>query len=337
MLEHGGDLARASKEYGIPREDWLDLSTGVNPLGYPVPAVPAQGWLRLPDDSNPLLLRTASDYYQADWLLPVAGSQAAIRALPRLRPRSQVLVSALTYNEHAHAWQRGGHAVQTVRVREFDAQLSQTDVLIVCNPNNPTGERIEPGQLLDWCAALAARGGWLIVDEAFIDTIPEASLTSLATRPGLIVLRSLGKFFGLAGARVGFVFASADLRRALEDELGPWTVSGLAQFAACAALSDRSWQAQTRDALVKAGQRLNTLLARAGVAAKGTALFQWWQGEHADELHRELARKAILTRRFRDAEPNGIRFGLPGIEKEWQRLEQALNGFKRCSQKRHAI
>jgi cobalamin biosynthesis protein CobC len=330
MLEHGGDLTRASKEYGIRKEDWLDLSTGINPLGYPVPAVPAQDWLRLPDDSNPVLLQTARDYYQADWLLPVAGSQAAIRALPRIRPRSRVLVSALTYNEHAHAWQRGGHAVRAVRMRECEAHLSQTDVLIVCNPNNPTGELIERAQLLEWHANLAAHGGWLIVDEAFIDAMPEASAAPLATRPGLIVLRSLGKFFGLAGARVGFAFANADLLRALGDELGPWTVSGPAQFAACEALSNRVWRAQTCDALTRAGQRLNALLARAGVGAQGTALFQWWQDERADELHRELARKAILTRRFQQAKPDGIRFGLPGIEEEWQRLERALEGFTKC-------
>lgn len=330
MLEHGGNLAGASKKYGIPREDWLDLSTGINPLGYPVPAVTAQDWLRLPDDSNPLLLRAASDYYETDGLLAVAGTQAAIQALPRLRPRSRVLVSALTYNEHAHAWQRGGHAVQAVRMGDFEAHLLQADVLIVCNPNNPTGELIERAQLLEWHAAIAARGGWLIVDEAFVDTMPEASVTPLATRPGLISLRSLGKFFGLAGARVGFAFASTDLLRALEGELGPWTVSGPGQFAACAALSDRVWQAQTRDALAKAGERLSALLARVSVTAQGTALFQWWQDERADELHCSLARKAILTRRFRHCEPSGIRFGLPGKDEEWQRLERALEDFKAC-------
>jgi cobalamin biosynthesis protein CobC len=330
MLEHGGDLARASQEYGIPREDWLDLSTGINPLGYPVPALPVQDWLRLPDDSNPVLMRVAKDYYDADLLLPVAGSQAAIRALPRIRPRSRVLVSALTYNEHAYAWEREGHVVRIVRAHEFDTHLSQADVLIVCNPNNPTGERIAARQLLEWHANLVARDGWLIVDEAFMDAMSEGSVTPFAARPGLIVLRSLGKFFGLAGARVGFAFAGEDLLRALEDELGPWTVSRPAQFAACAALSDRVWQAQTRDALAKAGQRLNTLLVRAGVAARGTALFQWWQDERAEELHRDLARRAILTRRFRHAEPSGIRFGLPGAEEEWQQLEKALEDCKKC-------
>lgn len=329
MPEHGGDLARASKKYGVPVERWLDLSTGINPLGYPVPQVPASDWLRLPGNSESLL-RAASDYYQADYMLPVAGTQAAIQALPRLRARSRVMLAALTYNEYAYTWKRHGHAVQAVPIREFDRHLAQTDVLIVCNPNNPTGERIDPVQLLDWHARLSAHGGWLIVDEAYIDTTPEASLTSCAARPGLVVLRSLGKFFGLAGARVGFAFASADLLRDLQYELGPWTVSGPAQFVAGTALADRVWHARARAALTKAGQQLNALLARAGVAAQGTALFQWWQDEQAGSLHRELARQAVLTRWFGNAEPGGIRFGLPGIDEEWQRLEQSLERCKNC-------
>lgn len=327
MPEHGGDLARASMEYGIPVERWLDLSTGINPLGYPVPQVPARDWLRLPGNSASLL-RAARDYYQTDCMLPVAGTQAAIQALPRLRPHSRVMLGALTYNEYAHTWKRHGHAVQAVPICEFDKHLAQTDVLIVCNPNNPTGERIDSVQLLEWHATLSGTGGWLIVDEAYIDPTPEVSLTSRAARPGLIVLRSLGKFFGLAGARIGFAFASADLLRALRDELGPWTVSGPAQFVGSAALADRVWQAHTRAALTKAGQKLNALLARADVAAQGTALFQWWQDEQAGKLHRELAQQAVLTRWFGHVEPGGIRFGLPGIEEEWRRLEQSLERCK---------
>ncbi len=323
MLEHGGDLARASWEYGIPAERWLDLSTGINPLGYPVPPVPPKAWLRLPGDAEPLL-RAARECYQAMELLPVAGTQAAIQALPRLRPHSRVTLAALTYNEYAHAWRRQGHAVQAVPPREFDARLAETDVLVVCNPNNPTGERIEPDCLLEWHATLAARDGWLIVDEAYIDVVPEASLTLFASRPGLIVLRSLGKFFGLAGARIGFVFAGCALLHALQDELGPWTVAGPAQFAASTALRDRDWQAQTRAALIASGRRLHALLACAGVAAQGTALFQWWQHEHAAELHRALARRAILTRSIQDGDSGGIRIGLPREEADWRRLEQAL-------------
>ncbi len=323
MLEHGGDLTRASREYGIPEERWVDLSTGINPLGYPVPPVPPKAWLRLPGDAEPLL-RAARDCYQAAELLPVAGTQAAIQALPRLRPHSRVTLAALTYNEYAHAWQRQGHAVQAIPQREFDERLAKTDVLIVCNPNNPDGERIDPDRLLEWHARLAARDGWLIVDEAYIDTTPHASVAPFAFRPGLVVLRSAGKFFGLAGARVGFVCAGRALLHALQDELGPWSVAGPAQFAAVAALRDRDWQTQTRAALIASGQRLHALLACAGIAAHGTALFQWWRHEHALGLHRALARQAILTRWIPDGESGGIRIGLPRDEADWRRLEQAL-------------
>lgn len=327
MLEHGGDLMRACREYGIPEERWLDLSTGINPMGYPVPPVPSRIWQRLPGDAGPLL-RAARECYQAVELLPVAGTQAAIQALPRLRPHSRVTLAALTYNEYAHAWKRQGHAVQAVPPREFDARIAETDVLIVCNPNNPGGEYIEPDRLLEWHARLAAHAGWLIVDEAYIDVMPHASLVTFASRPGLIVLRSLGKFFGLAGARVGLVAAERSLLHALRDELGPWSVAGPAQFAAIAALRDRDWQAQTRAALIASGRRLHALLAGAGIAAQGTALFQWWRHEHAAELYRALAKRAILARWIQDGDCGGIRIGLPRDETDWCRLEQALDLWK---------
>lgn len=323
MPEHGGNLARAARDYGIAEERWLDLSTGINPSGYPVPSIPAREWQCLPGEPA-ALQRIAADYYQADQLLPVAGTQAAIQALPRLRPLSRVTLAALTYNEYAHAWQRQGHAVSTARPEEFDAKIEQTDVLIVCNPNNPTGETIARERLLGWHEALAERGGWLVVDEAYIDVTPDESLAVHACKPGLIVLRSLGKFFGLAGARVGFVLADSLLLSALQAELGPWTVSGPAQIAARQALADRAWQAQARADLLLASRRLHDLLARNGIAAHGPALFQWWQHAQATAMHRRLATEAILTRRFQGVQPCGIRFGLPGAVGEWQRLALAL-------------
>lgn len=327
MLEHGGNVARASREYGIPEERWLDLSTGINPNGYPVSPVPPGIWQRLPGDAEPLL-RWAREYYQAAELLAVAGTQAAIQALPRLRPQSRVTLAALTYNEYAPAWRRKGHAVQVVPPREFGARIAETDVLVVCNPNNPTGECIECDRLLEWHAKLVARGGWLLIDEAYIDVMPDESLARFASRPGLVVLRSLGKFFGLAGARVGFVAAEATLLQALQDELGPWSVAGPARFAAIAALRDRDWQVQTRAALIASGRRLHELLGCSGIDALGTALFQWWRHERAAELHRALARQGILTRRINDGDSGGVRIGLPGAEADWRRLEQALVMWK---------
>ena len=331
MREHGGDLVRAAQEYGIPVERWLDLSTGINPHGYPVPPLPAHAWLRLPSDDAPLR-RAAAEYYGTDALLPVAGTQAAIQALPRVRPHSRVLLTALTYNEYAYAWRRHGHDVRTAEPGDFGTRLSQTDVLIVCNPNNPTGERIAPQQLLEWHAALSSRGGWLIVDEAYIDVTPEASLATVACRPGLVVLRSLGKFFGLAGARVGFVLAERAIRDTLQEELGPWAVSGPSLFAAHEALRNMSWQAETRLRLIASSHRLRGLLTNAGTTgALGTPLFLWWQNNRALALHHALARHAILTRVFRDCHPAGIRFGLPGAGNEWERLDRALSRWKGTS------
>src|SRR5205823_9077519 len=133
--------------------------------------------------------------------------------LPRLRTPYRVGVTTPGYAEHARAWRRAGHEVAAVPVAGLAEAARQMDVLVVINPNNPTGDRFPPDTLLDWHACLAARDGWLVVDEAFIDPTPADSLAPYSTRPGLFVLRSLGKFFGLAGARVGFVLAEAALLR----------------------------------------------------------------------------------------------------------------------------
>lgn len=324
MLEHGGNLLRAAEEFGVPPERWLDLSTGISPFGYPVPPVPDWAWQCLPNCDD-ALRRAAADYYRTSGSLPVPGTQAAIQALPRLRPRSRVMVPALTYNEHAHVWRRYGHAVLLSSTVEIERQLDDADVVVVCNPNNPTGELVDSGRLLRWHETLSGRGGWLVVDEAYVDVTPGDSLASFAaSRAGLVVLRSLGKFFGLAGARVGFAFAEAGLLRALQAELGPWAVSGPAQYVARVALEDEFWQARTRRTLSDAGRRLRTLLAAAGLASQGITLFRYWQNDEAIALHRMLARQAVLTRRFDGVTPGAIRIGLPGGERDWQKLVRAL-------------
>jgi cobalamin biosynthetic protein CobC len=320
MLEHGGRLRAAARRYGISLDDWVDLSTGINPQPYPVPPVPPDAWHRLPEDDDGLL-DTAAAYYGTTELLPVAGSQAAIQALPALIPGERVTLLAATYAEHPHAWRT--RRLRRCAADEVDAALADTDVLVLANPNNPTGERFDAARLLDWHARLAARGGWLIVDEAFIDVDPADSLAACAGRPHLVVLRSLGKFFGLAGARVGFVLAESTLRARLAAHLGPWTLSGPARHAARAALADRTWQQVTRRTLPTAGERLAALLRRHQPGTtQGTALFQWLRHPQAAALHDALARRAILVRLF-DA-PAALRFGLPADEAQWQRLAAAL-------------
>ncbi|MFZ1643305.1 MAG: threonine-phosphate decarboxylase CobD [Candidatus Contendobacter sp.] len=322
MLEHGGGLRAAVVRYGIPLSDWLDLSTGINPQGWPVPPVPATVWQRLPEAEDGLEM-VAAACYGAESLLPVAGSQAAIQALPLLREPGRVGVLSPSYAEHAHAWRRAGHQVEALAVESLDAALDRLDALVLVHPNNPTGVRFPPELLLDWRARLAERGGWLVVDEAFMDATPAASLASHAGLPGLIVLRSLGKFFGLAGARVGFVLAEPAALERLHEQLGPWTVGGPSRWVAMRALSDRAWQAETRTRLDQAGNRLADLLKRQRLpVAGGTGLFQWMPLPDAAFWQDALARRGILVRRFTD--PPGLRFGLPGGEPAWRRLELAL-------------
>ncbi len=322
MFEHGGTVLAAARRYGIAPEEWLDLSTGVNPRGWPVPELPPEVWRALPQGEDGLA-EVAAEYYASPLPLPVAGSQAATQALPALRPPCRVGIPALSYGEHARAWARHGHRVTLLAPEGLVQAAEGCEVLVVCNPDNPSGRRIPAAVLLDWRTRMARRGGWLVVDEAFADADPGDSLARRAGLPGLVVLRSLGKFFGLAGVRVGFILAWPELLLRLEELLGPWSVSGPGRRVAAAALGDRDWQADARVRLRHDSQRLAALLARHGLASAGaTELFQWVVTGQAAALHESLARQAILTRFF--ARPASLRFGLPGEEADWQRLERAL-------------
>lgn len=322
MLEHGGRLRQAASQYGIPLSGWLDLSTGINPNGWPVPAIPAECWQRLPEDDDELL-PAARSYYQAESLLAVAGSQAAIQTLPLLRPVSRVGVLHPAYAEHAASWRKAGHQLIVVDADSIDAQLDELDVLILINPNNPTGKLWSRQQLLGWHERLAARGGWLVVDEAFMDGKPGHSLSPLPVRPGLIVLRSIGKFFGLAGIRCGFVIAEPALLERLAERLGPWAISHPGRYVAAKALADSRWQQRAAEALNEQGGRLAQLLIESGwPPSGGSHLFQWVRSDKAKDLHDMLARQGILTRLFEDSA--SLRFGLPKGEACWQRLAQAL-------------
>ncbi|MGZ4958972.1 MAG: threonine-phosphate decarboxylase CobD [Methylomonas sp.] len=322
MLEHGGRLRQAASQYGIPLSGWLDLSTGINPNGWPVPAIPAECWQRLPEDDDELL-PAARSYYQNESLLAVAGSQAAIQTLPLLRPVSRVGVLHPAYAEHAAGWRKAGHQLQVLDADTIDARLDELDVLILINPNNPTGKLWNRQKLLGWQERLAARGGWLVVDEAFMDGSAEHSLSPMPVRKGLIVLRSIGKFFGLAGIRCGFVIAEQTLLKRLAERLGPWPISHPGRFVAAKALADRQWQEKTAEALAGQGRRLAQTLSESGwPPAGGCHLFQWLKSEKAKELHEQLARQGILTRLFDD--PASLRFGLPKDEVNWQRLAQVL-------------
>jgi cobalamin biosynthesis protein CobC len=326
LAGHGGCPQQAAALYGIPLPQWMDLSTGINPRGWPVGPIAQELFARLPEEEDglPEVMRR---YFGATDVLAVAGSQSAIQALPCLRPPGRVAVRVPTYSEHAMAWQKAGHTVIPLdlschEVGEVGPLLDTVDVLVVVNPNNPTGTILSPDRLLRWCARLSRHGGWLVVDEAFVDADPDVSVAGHAGE-NLIVLRSLGKFWGLAGARVGFVLAASELLTRLRAHLGPWHVSNPARWIAKQALADGDWIAKTRVRIHQDSDRLYRLLASHGLHSHGDCpLFRWVPTRDVASLFEAFARRGILIRALPQA--GGVRFGLPGPEDEWARLEAAL-------------
>jgi cobalamin biosynthetic protein CobC len=318
VIEHGGNLAVAAERYGIEPSRWLDLSTGISPFAYPVGELDAETWRCLPS-SPPGFHDAVARYYGSTAFQVVPGSQAAIQLLPRLIPACSVAVVQPTYAEHARSW---GTAAQVVSEDAIE-RAEGFDVVVVCNPNNPTGLQRPPETLLALLRRQRLRAGWLVVDEAFIDTEPQSSLVPHAGEPGLVVLRSIGKFFGLAGARVGFLFAPAELLAQANEALGPWPVSGPALAVTARALTDRQFCDSARTRLKNASARLQQLLKAQGHDIAGaTHFFVWIRHRDARHMQDHLARAAILVRAF--DEPPSLRFGLPGTEAAWQRLEDAL-------------
>ncbi|RLA05222.1 MAG: threonine-phosphate decarboxylase [Gammaproteobacteria bacterium] len=328
MLEHGGRLRDAAQQYDIPLNEWLDLSTGISPWCYPFTLPGVASWQRLPE-VNDDLNQTASRYYGTNSLLALPGSQAAISMLPLLRTPARVLLLGPTYNEHGHAWRQAGHRVEETYQLPTPDQLARVDVLVIVNPNNPTGRVIAREQLMQWYEQLPKRS-WMIIDEAFVDSRPNLSLLPAINQvenSRILVLRSLGKFFGLAGARVGFALGSRQLIQLLEQKmtslLGAWPVSGPARNVAMQALADLPWQQQQRRRLSNSNQRLVNLLAELAHPADGQSdFFCWIKSLQARQWQQTLAEQGIWCRCF--TTPDAIRLGLPANESEWRRLKQAL-------------
>jgi len=325
-MDHGGRLNAAVKRWGIPRKDWLDLSTGINPCPWPVPDIPVECWQRLPevDDGLEPIARAWAGAPRAAGCLPVAGTQAAIQVLPALREPCRVAVPVPGYSEHADCWRRAGHQLVPYAPDNLDESLlASVDVLVCINPNNPTAACTDADSLRRWHRYLAARGGWLVVDEAFIEGTDVASLVPDTGGDGLIVLRSLGKFFGLAGARAGLLFGPETLCRDARVLLGPWALSAPARFIMQRALADHTWQAATAAALARESARLAELLTVHNLPVAGRALlFCYCPHPQAGALADALGRQGVLVREF--AAPAALRFGLPGSFRQWQQLEVAL-------------
>lgn len=329
MLKHGGNLLSAAAEENIPIDEWLDLSTGISPTSYPIPPIPDRAWHRLPEDGDELL-DAAKQYYGTSNLIASAGSQAALQVIPRLRQTSsgpsRVAFLKPSYNEHAHAWAVNGHTTtEFASAAELLDGAHAHDVIVLCNPNNPTGHLWTREELLHLHRTVSSNGGWLVVDEAFIDSQPDASIVSHAGSDGLIVLRSMGKFFGLAGMRMGFVAGWSALLQQLQEALGPWTITGPSRLVATTALMDTEWQATQREQLRRQSDRLKHALTVSGYEPQGsTDYFHWITPDNAPHLHRQWRQQGILTRLFDD--PAGIRVGLANSKDDYRLLEEVLAG-----------
>jgi cobalamin biosynthetic protein CobC len=323
---HGGDLDAARRRFPSAPEPWIDLSTGINPIPYPIPDIAPQAWTRLPlaSDEQALLSAAATRYGAAGPgnIVAAAGSQGLIQVIPRLLAPTRVAILSPTYKEHLHAWTRAGHVVG--ETTSF-AELAEARAAIIVNPNNPTGRLIPPSDLVWLAGEIANRDGLLVVDEAFLDVLdPSASV--VPQLPGsTIVLRSFGKTYGLAGLRLGFAVSTADICARLRSLLGPWAVSGPALEVGRAALSDDTWLDAAKPRLAKDAARLDGILTARGLAVVGgTPLFRLASHANADRIADTLGRHGILVRAF-DYEPTWLRFGSPGSPDAWARLETALN------------
>lgn len=322
---HGGDLAAAAARYGVPRGEWLDLSTGINPNPYPVPAFAPEIWGALPDaalfDRLNAAARQGYGVAARARIVAAPGTQALIQWLPRLIPAKTVAIVAPTYAEHAAAWRACGATVREVATIE---EGDDADVLLVVNPNNPDGRCYEPLDLLRRAEARGPAGRTIVVDEAFCDVTPDMSIAAKAGIPGLVVLRSFGKFFGLAGARLGFAICAPDFGDRLAAAMGPWAVSGPAAAVGARALADDAWIAQTRQHLRHMTARLDDLLAETGLTVLGgTDLFRLTHFDAALPLYHGLAKRGVLTRAFA-VNPKWLRFGLPADEAAFDRFATAL-------------
>lgn len=327
LRSHGGRIDTAALLYPSAPQPWIDLSTGINPVAWPVPQIPLERYQRLPlaREIDQMTAAAAEAYgLPANAaIVPVSGSELAIRLLPRMIGAGRVGILAPTYGSHAAAWRDAGAELREL-VALADPGDHDLETLVVVNPNNPDGRTIARADLAAFAQAWTATGRRLIVDEAFADIRPDVSVLAMPELPvGMVVLRSLGKFFGLAGLRVGFVIVTEPDAPAWRRLLGDWPVSGPACEIATLALRDAAWIAAARTRLAADRRRLDAIVGRAGLQLLGgTDLFGLFEGPDGFDLLDHFARAGILVRGFAAA-PRHYRFGLPADEAAWRRLEAA--------------
>ena len=322
---HGGRIDVMARAFPHAPEPWLDLSTGINPWPYVVPTLAPEAWTRLPTEEARKVCEGAMA--NAFGCAPeacraVGGTEIAIRLLPSILRSRSVAVRSPSYADHRHSWHSAGADV--LEIEDPLEVVDDVDTVVLVNPNNPDGHRWSVGEMEEARRRLTRRGGWLIVDEAYADLDPEASMAPAAGRAGLIVLRSFGKFFGLAGVRLGAFLAPPGVLDELGEKVGGWDVSGPALAVGEAAYADKIWQKKTRNRLADASLALQQVLSDAGLQdAGGTELFRYVKTEDAAAVWRGLAENGVAVRRFENCN-QALRFGLPPDPQSLSRLAKAL-------------
>jgi cobalamin biosynthetic protein CobC len=332
FARHGGRLCVAEALFPRAQQPWIDLSTGINPRSYPAPRASRVARNRLPEPTQLARLEaTAAAAFgvsDAELVVATPGTESALRFLPHVIDTkiNDVVIAGPTYGSHADAW-AAAQSVRTVADAELDLHAASADCITIVNPNNPDGRIFARDRLLAWHDALQARNGILIVDEAFMDLEPHLSVAALAgtdRAPRLVVLRSFGKFFGLAGVRLGFVIAARSIATRIRKLIGDWPVSSDAITAGISAYSDTQWAARTRALLTKSAHRLDALLTDSGFAiVGGTSLFRLAHAADARERFARLLAAGILVRPFHH-DATLLRFGLPRTARDWDRIAAAL-------------
>lgn len=331
FAHHGGRLCVARSLFPNVPQPWIDLSTGINPGSYPAPRASARERNRLPEPTELVKLEAvaAAAFHVDDPASVVAtgGTENVLRLLPCVLKLSSAVIAGPTYGSHADAWSRAGAQVQVVADAALVAHAKTASAMTIVNPNNPDGRVVAREQLQSLHDILAENHGVLIVDEAFADLDPQHSIARLAgtdAAPRMVVLRSFGKFFGLAGVRLGFVIASSSIATQLRQLLGDWPVSVDALTAGLAAYADQDWAQRTRDRLGRAAQRLDKLLVGGGMSiVGGTSLYRLARAPNARARFTQLISHGVLVRPF-DYDATLLRFGLPAGSNDWRRLAAAL-------------
>ena len=327
MREHGGNIDVASAKYGFATDEMLDLSTGISPFTYPLPPITSDALQPLPTVAMlDACVKAARHAYGVPDKLNVtvgAGTQAFLQIIPRLAKAGTVWIRQPTYNEHAHCWADAGH-----HIVDGDVMPDEADHAVIVFPNNPTGDRYT--DLSDLASNIERKGGLLIIDGAFLDNAEGADiLAKLSAFSCVIHLRSFGKFFGLAGVRLGFAIASQIHSDSLVSMLGPWAVNNVALIAGTTALQDQAWIESHKGILERQSDTLAKLLACANLGIiGGTFLFQTIHDADALSLHEHLAKAGIWTRIYAEW-PDLMRFGLPRNKGEMDQLDNSIKIWRR--------